>query len=153
MAIQIQLRRGTSALWASTNPLLAQGEVGIETDTLRLKVGDGITLWNSLAYYSTAGGTTSAPAPSAGAYMAMGGVDDIDVEAVAMSLGVPVATSGGTGTNPTGGNTDKVFNMNTMTVTSNYTFPTGQSASSVGPITINSGITVTVPSGSRWVVL
>ena len=52
-----------------------------------------------------------------------------------------------------GGNTDQVFVENSRTVTTNYTLTTGRSASSVGPITVNSGITVTVPSGARWVVL
>ena len=41
---------------------------------------------------------------------------------------------------------------NNQTITSNYTITTNRSASSVGPITIASGITVTVPSGSRWVI-
>jgi hypothetical protein len=43
--------------------------------------------------------------------------------------------------------------LNNMTISANYTIPTGYSASSVGAVTINSGVTVTVPSGSRWVVL
>lgn len=43
--------------------------------------------------------------------------------------------------------------VNNMTVSANYTIPAGYSASSVGPITVNSGVAVTVPSGSRWVVL
>lgn len=43
--------------------------------------------------------------------------------------------------------------LNNMTVSANYTIPSGYSASSVGAVTINSGVTVTVPSGSRWVVL
>ena len=43
--------------------------------------------------------------------------------------------------------------MNNMTITANTTIPTGYSANSVGAVTINSGVTVTVPSGSRWVVL
>ena len=42
---------------------------------------------------------------------------------------------------------------NNMTIGTSYTIPTGYSASSVGPVTLNSGISVTVPSGSRWVVL
>ena len=53
----------------------------------------------------------------------------------------------------TGGGTDKVFVQNQMTVTTNYTLTTGYNAESVGPITINSGITVTIPSGQRWVIL
>ena len=43
--------------------------------------------------------------------------------------------------------------VNNLTVGSNYTIPTGYSASSVGPITVSGGIAVTIPSGSRWVVL
>lgn len=43
--------------------------------------------------------------------------------------------------------------MNNMTVGTTFTIPTGYSASSVGPVTISGGVTITVPSGSRWVVL
>jgi hypothetical protein len=42
---------------------------------------------------------------------------------------------------------------NNETVSANYTFPTGYNAMSVGPITIANGVTVTVPSGQRWVIL
>jgi hypothetical protein len=54
MATQIQLRRDTAANWTSTNPTMAQGEAGYETDTGKLKVGDGTTAWNSLAYQAAA---------------------------------------------------------------------------------------------------
>lgn len=47
---QIQIRRGTAAQWTSTNPTLASGELGLETDTGYLKAGNGSTAWNSLAY-------------------------------------------------------------------------------------------------------
>jgi hypothetical protein len=50
MSTIIQLRRGTSGQWATTNPTLAEGEIGLETDTERFKVGDGSTSWGSLAY-------------------------------------------------------------------------------------------------------
>ena len=53
----------------------------------------------------------------------------------------------------TGGGGDTVFVENSMIVTTSYTLSAGKSAESVGPITINSGAVVTVPSGSRWVVL
>ena len=53
----------------------------------------------------------------------------------------------------TGGGNDKIFIENGQTVTTSYTIPSTINAMSTGPITINSGITVTVPSGSRWVVL
>lgn len=51
MAVQIQLRRDTAANWAATNSMLVQGEPGLETDTGKIKYGDGITTWNGLAYH------------------------------------------------------------------------------------------------------
>ena len=53
----------------------------------------------------------------------------------------------------TGAGGDTVFNLNSLEVTTSYTLPTGKSAMSVGAITINSGVTVTIPSGARWVIL
>ena len=50
MANRLQLRRDGAQQWANVNPILAQGELGIEIDTSRLKVGDGVTAWNSLKY-------------------------------------------------------------------------------------------------------
>jgi hypothetical protein len=50
---QIQLRKGTAAAWSSANPVLALGEPGIETDTRKMKFGDGSTAWNSLSYLSS----------------------------------------------------------------------------------------------------
>ena len=50
MAVQIQLRNGTASQWTSANPTLAVGELGVETDTNRFKVGTGSTAWNSLGY-------------------------------------------------------------------------------------------------------
>ena len=50
MGIRIKIRRDTSANWQSTNPILAEGEIGYELDTGRLKIGDGVTDWNNLPY-------------------------------------------------------------------------------------------------------
>jgi hypothetical protein len=55
--------------------------------------------------------------------------------------------------NATGGGTDEVFFENDTAVTTNYTLQTGKNALSAGPITINSGVTVTVPSGQSWVIV
>jgi hypothetical protein len=53
MAIeQVQFRRGTASTWTSVNPTLGSGEPGYETDTGKLKIGDGVTLWNSLPYWT-----------------------------------------------------------------------------------------------------
>jgi hypothetical protein len=59
----------------------------------------------------------------------------------------------GVGTGAVGGSADLVFFENDITVTANYTITTNKNAMSAGPITINSGITVTVPSGSTWTVV
>lgn len=53
----------------------------------------------------------------------------------------------------TGGGSDEIFIENGQNVTTSYTIPSTKNAMSTGPITINSGAVVTVPSGSRWVVL
>jgi len=46
----IQIRRDTASNWTSANPTLANGELGIETDTSKIKVGDGSTAWSSKTY-------------------------------------------------------------------------------------------------------
>jgi hypothetical protein len=53
----------------------------------------------------------------------------------------------------TGAGGDEVFVENARVVTTNYTLSTNKSAESVGPITINSGVTVSIPSDQRWVIL
>jgi len=62
-------------------------------------------------------------------------------------------TWGTIGGGATGGGGNQVFYENSQIVTTSYTITSGKSASSTGPITINSGVTVTIPSGSRWVIL
>jgi hypothetical protein len=59
---QIQVRRGTASQWTSTNPTLAAGEFGFETDTNKLKCGNGATAWNSLAYLNNDGDITGVTA-------------------------------------------------------------------------------------------
>ena len=49
---RIQIKRSTAASWTSNNPVLYVGEIGYETDTKKIKVGDGTTAWTSLAYSS-----------------------------------------------------------------------------------------------------
>ena len=74
MAVQIQLRRDIASDWTSNNPTLAEGEMGVETDTNKYKIGDGTTAWASLSYSSlpsgsmtTAGGTFTGPVTFDGA--------------------------------------------------------------------------------------
>jgi hypothetical protein len=58
MTIQIQLRRDTAANWTSANPILASGELGLETDTGKMKVGNGTNTWTGLAYQSSVDSTS-----------------------------------------------------------------------------------------------
>lgn len=53
----------------------------------------------------------------------------------------------------TGGGTDAIFWQNGQTVNSSYSIPAGVNAGSFGPITIASGVSVTVPSGGVWTVV
>lgn len=55
MAQQIQLRRGSSSEWTLANPILAEGELGLELDTNLYKIGDGVTPWNTLDYKELSG--------------------------------------------------------------------------------------------------
>ena len=52
MALKIQLRRDLSINWTENNPLLLRGEIGIETDTLKFKIGNGTQRWNDLTNYA-----------------------------------------------------------------------------------------------------
>jgi len=87
--IQLQFRRDTASNWTSNNPILASGEMGIETNTALFKLGDGTTRWNLLPY----GGLQGPTGPGGG-----GG--------------------GGTGyTGPTGSAGDKYLTATTTAVT------------------------------------
>lgn len=55
MADLIQIRGDTAANWNTYDPTLEAREIGIETDTYRLKVGDGSTAWTALPYFAVSG--------------------------------------------------------------------------------------------------
>ena len=57
----IKLRRDTASRWFKLNPILAEGEPGFETDTGRLKVGDGEQRWRELNYFVPKGGDVDVP--------------------------------------------------------------------------------------------
>ena len=64
MAVTIQTRRDTAVNWTTVNPVLALGEIGIETDTKKAKFGDGINAWAQLGYFidpQSGGGVEEAP--------------------------------------------------------------------------------------------
>ena len=54
---------------------------------------------------------------------------------------------------PVGAGKDKAFYINDKTINYSYTIPSGKNAGSFGPITVASGVTVTVPAGSTWSIV
>ena len=92
MASLIKLRRDTAANWTSVNPTLASGEPGLETDTLKIKYGNGSTAWNSLSY---SGGVSTYSLPIAST-TTLGGVK-VDGSSITINAGVISATGGGGG--------------------------------------------------------
>jgi len=73
--VRIKLRNDLASQWAIINPVLTRAELGVEYDTGQFKIGDGVTLWNNLPYWSdqiTPGssivsvGVTEPPSPVAG---------------------------------------------------------------------------------------
>lgn len=76
MATRIKLRRDTSTRWENINPILSLGEPGLETDTGKIKYGDGISTWNTLDYFAgEGGGTTDRLSDSGDEVILVGGAD------------------------------------------------------------------------------
>jgi hypothetical protein len=100
-----------------------------------------------IPYHSTTSGST----PSAGnmqtGEIALNATDRVIYTKDGTGLVVAI------GSGATGGGGDQIFVQNGQTVTTNYTIPTNFNAMSTGPITINSGVVVTIPSGSVWAII
>lgn len=60
MPTRIKARNDTAALWTAANPIMAKGEIGLETDTNQFKFGDGVRTWSALPYAAASGGTVPA---------------------------------------------------------------------------------------------
>lgn len=86
---QIQVRRGTAAQWTSSNPTLASGEWGFETDTNKVKIGDGATAWTGLSYKG-AGTVTSI---TAGTGLSGGAITTSGTIAIDTATTVDVSTA------------------------------------------------------------
>lgn len=118
-------------------------------------IGNGNT-----TYYTIAGQTGSEWEVGIGTYTSSGTTLSRDT-VLASSTGSKVSFSAGTkdvfvtypaGRSAFGGGGMGIF-TNSATITANFTFPDGHNGFSVGPVTVASGVAVTVPSGQRWVVI
>jgi hypothetical protein len=97
MAVPIQLRRGTSAQWASVNPILAQGEIAVELDTHNFKIGDGINHWSALPFGGLVGATGATGAQGAAGISALTVLTPLIYDPVTQTLSIqtPSITDGG----------------------------------------------------------
>ena len=155
-------------LWADTGNNLLKIRNGSNADFITI----GTLGTANLGLATTASPTFSGTATFSGNVLLSGtGYLDLPVGTTAQRPGSPNSgmirfnsdltqfeghngTSWGTiGGGAKGGGSDDVFYENGQTVTTNYTLTTNKNAVSAGPITINSGVTVTVPSGQTWVVV
>jgi hypothetical protein len=156
---------GSSAAAGSFTTLAASGNTTLTGDlavngntTLGNASGDTITLNaatanvpNNLNFSGTGtirlpnGTTGERPSPTAG--MIRYNTTENTFE------GYAAGAWGSIGGGATGAGGDQVFYENELTVTASYTLTTARNAMSTGPITIDSGVTVTVPTGQRWVIL
>jgi hypothetical protein len=156
---------GSSAAAGSFTSLAASGNTALTGNlsvdgntTLGNASGDTIllnaataTIPNNLTFSGTGtirlpnGTTAERPSPTAG--MIRYNTTDSSFE------GYAAGAWGSIGGGATGAGGDQVFYENELTVTASYTLTTNRNAMSTGPITIDSGVTVTVPTGQRWVIL
>lgn len=99
--VQLQFRRGTAVQWTTGNPLLAKGEMAIESDTDLFKIGDGVRRWTALPYGGLRGSTgptgSLGPTGSAGTLGPTGatGVPGDRFLTSTTTAVIPTPTSGG----------------------------------------------------------
>jgi hypothetical protein len=132
----------TDSSSVSTGSIITAGGVGVAK---ALYVG-GIANFTATSAVLLAKGTTAQQPTGVAGYIRF----NTDTNTFEGYNGTAWSAVGG---GATGGGTDQIFVQNGQTVTTDYTITTNYNAMSTGPITINSSITVTVPSGSNWVVL
>lgn len=163
MATRIQLRRDTTANWVAENPILALGELGYETDTNKLKCGDGTTAWGSLNYLSgylqiDADGTLSLDASSSvqlpsgttAQRPASPNAGDLRWNTTEQTAEIWNGTVWGS---VGGGASRDGFNAHSNSISTAQNIGSGNNAVSGGPITIGTGGSVTVPTGSTWTIV
>lgn len=92
----IQLRNDTAANWTAANPVLCQSEMGVENDTHKLKIGDGVTAWNDLEYFGMSEAAVSAliSAQEDNYYTVIRNADETDDAAITRALDGATAKKG-----------------------------------------------------------
>jgi len=153
---QIQIRRGTAAQWTSTNPTLASGEQGFETDTNKMKIGNGSTAWNSLSYAIT-GASGTVTSITAGTGLSGGTITSTGTVAIDTSVTADLTTAQ-TFTNKT--LTDAKINLGFDAETASYTAVLANNSqvvtmdnASANTFSIPTNASVAFPIGTQITVL
>ena len=132
--------------------------------------GTGVTAGTYITAFVTGAGTVGTYTVSASQTVASTVLSGNSINSTAITGGGRIATvangliatvaSDGTNCDllksvnlPTGGGSNQVFYLNDTIVTQDYTIPSGQNAGTFGPVTVNSGVTVTVSPGSAWSIV
>jgi hypothetical protein len=124
---------------------------GILTVTGNAAVGGNLTVTGSGSFAATSalkipvGTTAQQPSPVTGQIRFNSDINQYE--------GYFASAWGQLGGGATGGGSDQVFVLNDQTVNTDYTIPSGKNASCAGPITVATGVNVTVSTGSNWVVV
>ena len=146
MSVLIQFRRDTAAAWTAANPVLASGEMGIETNTNQFKIGDGATPWDDLPYGGIAGGPgATGPIGASGATGIQGPIGASGATGSTGPVG-PVGATGSTGSTGPIGATGPV-GATGATGSTGSTGPIG-STGSTGPIGSTGSTGATGPQGA-----
>lgn len=161
--VKMAQRRDTAANWTSVNPTLLAGEIGIESDTGKLKIGNGSSAWSSLSYIpafsltglpvSVAQGGTGQTTYTNGQLL-IGNTTGNTLTKATLTAGTGISITNGTGSitiATTGGGSTILENQ--QTISANYTLSTSYNGVSAGPVEVAAGISVTVPAGAVWLIL
>ena len=144
MPVHIQLRRGTAVQWTTANPVLFQGEIGLETDTNKFKVGNGTSTWTALPYGGIEGPTGNTGPTGADSVVTgpTGFTGNTGSTGAASTVTGPTGFTGNTGNTGNTGPTGPTGSTGTTGPTGN-TGPTGADSTVTGPtgFTGNTGST------------
>jgi hypothetical protein len=157
--VRLQLRADTAANWTSVNPILLANELGRETDTGKIKIGNGTSTWTSLAYQAwatlpvavNAGGTGQTSYTDG--ELLIGKTDGTLAKAtLTASTGVTITNGDGSITISATG-TDGPILESKQVIDQDYTLSVGFNGISAGPVEVADTYTVTVPAGATWVIV
>lgn len=112
MLVQQQFRRGTTSEWSTANPVLAAGELGLDTSLNKFKIGNGSSAWNSLDYATGQRGESMITYGKAGSLTVTTGKIRYRFPFAATIVGVSLAV----GTAPTGSSIIVDVNKNGTTI-------------------------------------